>query len=196
MTLIPLLCAFRKAVEMPSLFSHAAAMTSTPSVIQFSTISFCLAGSVSVGPSKINSSPSSFAAFWAPWLQEMKYALPFDFGNSAMVNFFCAGAGLGLAPLSEVGVSDFLQPEKTATAVTRKKENNFFMDLSGNFVRATLQAQSQKLVMTYINVSPADTKTVITNLRPGFTNPQAMSANLKPVIASKALVIANLKPLI
>ena len=44
---------------MPSRFSTATAMTSTPRVIQVSTISFCLAGSGSVGPSQISSTPSS-----------------------------------------------------------------------------------------------------------------------------------------
>ena len=72
MTLMPLLCALRSAVEMPSRFSHAAAITSTPSAIQFSTISFCFAGSLSVGPSNNRSMPSAFAAFSAPALHEMK----------------------------------------------------------------------------------------------------------------------------
>src|SRR6476620_192206 len=84
---MPLLWALRRAVEMPSLFSQAAAITSTPSAIQFSTISFCLAGSLSVGPSKRRSTPSAFAAFSAPALQEMKYALPLDLGRSATVIF-------------------------------------------------------------------------------------------------------------
>src|SRR5476649_1093886 len=124
MTLMPLACALRSAVEMLPLSSHAAAMTSTPSVIQFSTISFCLAGSVSVGPSKIKSSPNSVAALPAPLLQEMKYALPFDFGSSAMVNFFLAGAE---PLLSADGVSDFLQPAKIATVATSSIESIFFM---------------------------------------------------------------------
>ena len=47
-------------------------ITSTPRVIQFSMISFCLAGSGSVGPSKIKSTPSALAAWSAPFLQEMK----------------------------------------------------------------------------------------------------------------------------
>lgn len=72
MTLIPFCFARRSAVEMPSLFSQAAAMTSTPRVIQFSMISFCLAGSGSVGPSKSSSAPSSLAASSAPCLHETK----------------------------------------------------------------------------------------------------------------------------
>src|SRR3954466_9849198 len=84
---MPLLWAFLSAVEMPSLFSQAAAMTSTPSAIQFSTISFCFAGSLSVGPSKSKSTPRVFAALSAPALHEMKYALPFDFGRNATVIF-------------------------------------------------------------------------------------------------------------
>ncbi|MEJ1974322.1 MAG: hypothetical protein WDM96_18250 [Lacunisphaera sp.] len=43
-------------------------MTSTPSVIQFSTISFCFAALLSVGPSNSSSTPSSFAALSAPVL--------------------------------------------------------------------------------------------------------------------------------
>ena len=39
---------------------------------QFSTISFCLAGSGSVGPSNTKSTPSSFAALSAPFLHDMK----------------------------------------------------------------------------------------------------------------------------
>src|SRR5579859_1076822 len=88
MTLMPLALALRSAVEMPSLFSHAAAMASTPRVIQFSTISFCRAGSGSVGPSKIKSMPRSLAARSAPFLQETKYALPLLLGIRAMVSFF------------------------------------------------------------------------------------------------------------
>src|ERR1043166_3332566 len=112
MTLIPLALALRNAVEMPSLFSHAAAIASTPEVIQFSMISFCLAGSGSVGPSKINSMPSSFAASSAPCLQEIKYALPLLLGMSAMASFF---------PLLEVAddSEDCLQPVKARLATAR-----------------------------------------------------------------------------
>src|SRR5256885_13963830 len=84
---MPFCLALRRAVEMPSLFSQAAAMASTPKVIQFSMISFCLAGSGSVGPSKRSSTPSSFAASSAPCLQEIKYALPLLLGMRAMVSF-------------------------------------------------------------------------------------------------------------
>ena len=57
---------------MPSRFSTATAITSTPRVIQVSMISFCLAGSGSVGPSQISSTPSSRAASSAPLRQAMK----------------------------------------------------------------------------------------------------------------------------
>ena len=64
--------ALRNAVEIPSRFSQAAAITSTPRVIQVSMISFCLAGPSLVGPSQISSTPSSWAACSAPLRQAMK----------------------------------------------------------------------------------------------------------------------------
>ena len=57
---------------MPPRFSTATAMTSTPRVIQVSTISFCLAGSGSVGPSQSSLTFSSLAASSAPFRQAMK----------------------------------------------------------------------------------------------------------------------------
>src|SRR5262245_49461538 len=107
---------------MPSLFSQAAAMTSTPSAIQFSTISFCFAGSLSVGPSNSRSTPSAFAAFSAPALQEMKYALPFDFGRSAMVIFLPPPAA---APPAEDS-GDLPQPANSIAAA-RTMQRSFFM---------------------------------------------------------------------
>ena len=50
----------------------ATAITSTPRVIQVSTTSFCLAGSVSVGPSQSSLTPSSRAASSAPLRQPTK----------------------------------------------------------------------------------------------------------------------------
>jgi len=44
--------ALRSTVEMPGAFTTDTAIESTPRVIQASTISFCLAGSRSVGPSR------------------------------------------------------------------------------------------------------------------------------------------------
>src|ERR1043166_8003954 len=90
-TLIAFSRALRSAVEMPSRFSTATAITSTPRVIQVSTISFCLAGSGSVGPSQINFAPSSLAASSAPFRQEMKYAFPLLLGIMATVMGFVAG---------------------------------------------------------------------------------------------------------
>ena len=72
MTLIPRSRALRKTEEIPWRFSTATAMTLTPRVIQVSMISFCLAGSGSVGPSQISLTPSSFAASSAPLRQAMK----------------------------------------------------------------------------------------------------------------------------
>ena len=72
MTLMPFARALRSTVESPSRFSTATAITSTPRVIQASTTSFCFAGSVSVGPSQISSTPSSRAASSAPLRQAMK----------------------------------------------------------------------------------------------------------------------------
>jgi hypothetical protein len=57
---------------MASLFSTLTAMTSTPRVIQASTTSFCLAGSVSVGPSQSSLTPSWSAASCAPLWQLTK----------------------------------------------------------------------------------------------------------------------------
>ncbi len=71
-TLMPLPLAFRRTVEIASLFSTLTAMTSTPRVIQASTTSFCFAGSVSVGPSHRTFTPSSAAASWAPLWQLTK----------------------------------------------------------------------------------------------------------------------------
>ena len=61
-TLMPRRRALRSTVEIASLFSTLTAITSTPRVIQASTTSFCLAGSVSVGPSQSSLTPSSSAA--------------------------------------------------------------------------------------------------------------------------------------
>ena len=72
MTLIPRARARRRAELIPSRFSTATAITSTPRVIQVSTISFCRAGSGSVGPSHKSVTPSSFAASSAPLRQAMK----------------------------------------------------------------------------------------------------------------------------
>jgi hypothetical protein len=63
---MPFSRALRSTVARPSLLSTLAAMTSTPRVIQVSTTSFCLAGSVSVGPSQMSFTPSSLAASSAP----------------------------------------------------------------------------------------------------------------------------------
>ncbi len=71
-TLIPLPCAFRRTVEMASLFSTLTAITSTPRVIHASTTSFCFAGSVSVGPSHSTFTPSAAAASCAPLWQLTK----------------------------------------------------------------------------------------------------------------------------
>ena len=59
-------------MEIASLFSTLTAITSTPRVIQASTTSFCLAGSVSVGPSQSTFTPSSAAASSAPLWQLTK----------------------------------------------------------------------------------------------------------------------------
>ena len=64
--------AFRSTELMPSRFSTATAITSTPRVIQVSITSFCLAGSGSVGPSQMSLTPSSRAASSAPRRQAMK----------------------------------------------------------------------------------------------------------------------------
>ncbi len=64
--------ALRSTVERPSRFSTLTAITSTPRVIQASTTSFCLAASVSVGPSHSSLTPSSLAASSAPWRQLAK----------------------------------------------------------------------------------------------------------------------------
>src|SRR6187402_3281459 len=71
---------------MESRFSQAATITSTPSVIQFSTISFCLAGSELIGPSNLRSALSSAAAVRAPFSQVTKYWLPLLLGSRAMVS--------------------------------------------------------------------------------------------------------------
>ncbi len=71
-TLIPFARALRRTEEIPSRFSTATAIASTPRVIQVSTMSFCLAGSGSVGPSQISLMFRSFAASSAPFRQAMK----------------------------------------------------------------------------------------------------------------------------
>ena len=80
-TLIPFAWAFFRAELSPSRFSAAAAMTFTSWVIQFSTISFCFAASVFVGPSKSNCTPSSAAAIFAPFSTVAKYWLPLLLGK-------------------------------------------------------------------------------------------------------------------
>ena len=81
-TLMPRSRALRSTVEMPPRFSTATAITSTFRVIQFSTTSFCLAGSRPVGPSQISSTPSSFAASSAPARQLTKYGSPLPSASS------------------------------------------------------------------------------------------------------------------
>src|SRR5262245_57005455 len=84
-TMMPFARAFLSTEAMPSRFSTATAMTSTPRVIQPSTMLFWPAGSGSVGPSQMSFTPSSFAASSAPFLHAMKYALPLLLGIMATV---------------------------------------------------------------------------------------------------------------
>ena len=71
-TLMPLPRALRSTVDIASRFSTLTAMACTPRVIHASTTSFCLAGSVSVGPSQSSLTPSCWAASSAPWRQLTK----------------------------------------------------------------------------------------------------------------------------
>src|SRR5688500_521151 len=121
---MPAAWALRNAVERPSLFSQAAAITSTPSEIQFSTISFCFAGSELVGPSKSSSAPRSFAAARAPFSQATKYWFPLLFGSRAIVSF------LPPAPAS----SDFLQAGRKGTAQRTASEQRKRVRFTGSWI--------------------------------------------------------------
>ena len=100
-TWMPRSRAFLSTLEMPPRFSTATAITSTFLVIQFSTSSFCFAASRLVGPSQINSTPSSFAASSAPARQLTKYGSPLAFGIMATTGrwVFADGAGAAVAEL-------------------------------------------------------------------------------------------------
>src|SRR5262249_29741304 len=105
----------------PSRFSHAAAITSTPIVIQFSMISFCLAGSGFTGPSYLKVAPSSVAALFAPFSTEMKNELPLLFGMNAMV------MGLPLPVVLLVEVEGLLQPINPTSETTSSRVRILFI---------------------------------------------------------------------
>jgi hypothetical protein len=71
-TRTPFARALRSTPEIEAAFSTLTPITSTPRVIQASTISFWRAASVSFGPSHRSSTPSSRAASSAPCLHEAK----------------------------------------------------------------------------------------------------------------------------
>src|SRR3954469_2120197 len=139
---------------MPSRFSTATAITSTPRVIHVSTSSFCFAGSGSVGPSHSNLRPSSLAASSAPLRQEMKYALPLLFGIMAMVN--CLWPAPGPGALSDLP-HPLVKAQTSATQATRYNQFRFILllasqwDFHGPFAdRKAFSAQLHR------SISPAE----------------------------------------
>ncbi len=102
MTLIPRSRALRSTEEIPSRFSTATAMTSTPRVIQVSMTSFCLAGSGSVGPSQISLTPSSLRGLLGPLAAGDEVGVALALGHHGHGDLACAGGtgavGCGLQP--------------------------------------------------------------------------------------------------